>query len=63
MRTNEIKHEIYEIKKCYLMWFNVNLNVKQKITHMIFNNIRQKVFFGENIYSLKLVKLRLRGSK
>ena len=33
MRTNEIKHEIYEIKK-YVE------RIKQEITHTIFNNMK-----------------------
>ena len=45
MRTNEIKHEIYEIKICYLMWFNVNFKCKTKNYSYDFQQYKTKSFF------------------
>ena len=42
MRTNEIKNEIYEIKKWQEKIKREDLKYKtKKITHMIFNNMKQ----------------------
>ena len=43
MRTNEIKNEIYEIKKWELKIKRKDLKCKKKtkMTHMIFSNMKQ----------------------
>ena len=41
MRTNEIKNEINEIKKWEEKIKLEDRNIKQKVTHMIFRNIKQ----------------------
>ena len=50
MKTNEIKHEIYEIKKWEEKIKQKDLKYK-KNTHMTLSNMKQ--YFGESVYPLK----------